>query len=151
MLRGSRARGSTAVGVALVAPPVGNAEERQPSHTASSAQHDARAYTADGGSSSALTIYALPLSRRSWNALRRQNILLVSSLCALPPQQVAAVRGIGPESLAEIQAALAQIGLNLSDHPATRHYPNINPVGCRDIPRVVIPKPTEADWAYFRT
>jgi DNA-directed RNA polymerase alpha subunit len=59
-------------------------------------------------------IDALPLSRRTRNALVCDNhIEEVSALLCLTPEEVLALRQLGPTGLEDVRAALAELGLAL--------------------------------------
>lgn len=59
-------------------------------------------------------IASLDLTRRLTLALERRGITTVGALCAMLRAEVAAINGIGPGCLAEMQSALAQRGLSLA-------------------------------------
>ncbi len=59
-------------------------------------------------------IEILSLSRRSYNCLRRAGIHTLAQLISLTPGEVSQVPGLGPASLVEIQARLAEHSLSLA-------------------------------------
>lgn len=65
-------------------------------------------------------IDALDLSPRSRNALTIANILTVAELCAHTREELLRLRNLGPLSLSEIIAALAQRGLFLANEDGGR-------------------------------
>jgi len=69
---------------------------------------------ADGGTDEALPIDVLNLSTRAWSSLRRDGIQTLGDLTRRTEQQLMAIDGVGPASLADIQGKLADRGLALA-------------------------------------
>jgi uncharacterized protein len=64
-------------------------------------------------------IEGLNLSLRSYNSLRREGIHTVGDLTAKTREELLAIDYIGPASVEEIRQKLADLGLTLSDSPAS--------------------------------
>jgi len=66
----------------------------------------------------ALPIDVLNLSTRAWSNLRRDGVQTLGDLTRRTEQQLLAIDGVGPASLADIRSKLADRGLALADAPA---------------------------------
>jgi uncharacterized protein len=64
-------------------------------------------------------IAELNLSLRSYNSLRREGIHTVGDLAAKTREELLAIDHIGPASVEEIRQKLADLGMTLSDSPAS--------------------------------
>ncbi len=70
---------------------------------------------AGGAPDEALPIDVLNLSSRAWSSLRHDGIQTLGDLTRRTEQQLRAIDGIGPASLADIKTKLADRGLALAD------------------------------------
>jgi carbon monoxide dehydrogenase subunit G len=68
-----------------------------------------------GAADEALPIDVLNLQPRVWNSLRKEGIQTLSDLTRLTEQQLMAIDGVGPASVAAIRSKLADRGLALAD------------------------------------
>jgi carbon monoxide dehydrogenase subunit G len=73
---------------------------------------------ADSATEAALPIDVLNLSTRAWSNLRRDGVQTLGDLTRRTEQQLLAIDGVGPASLADIRSKLADRGLALADAPA---------------------------------
>jgi carbon monoxide dehydrogenase subunit G len=71
----------------------------------------------------ALPIDVLNLSTRAWSSLRRDGIQTLGDLTRRTEQQLIAIDGVGPASLADIHGKLADRGLALADSSAAAEHP----------------------------
>jgi carbon monoxide dehydrogenase subunit G len=72
----------------------------------------------DSTSDEALPIDVLNLSTRAWSSLRQDGIQTLGDLTRRTSQQLLAIDGVGPASLADIEAKLADRGLALASAEA---------------------------------
>src|SRR5215475_14481459 len=70
---------------------------------------------AESASEEALPIDVLNLNTRAWSSLRRDGIQTLGDLTRRSGQQLLAIDGVGPASLADIRSRLADRGLALAD------------------------------------
>jgi carbon monoxide dehydrogenase subunit G len=91
----------------------------------------------------ALPIDVLNLSTRAWSSLRHDGIQTLGDLTRRTDQQLLAIDGVGPASVADIKAKLADRGLALA--PAEASGPSETPAPAR--PEAVAPKGPEAAGA----
>lgn len=75
----------------------------------------AGAPAAAGAGDEALPIDVLNLSSRAWSGLRQDGIQTLGDLTRRTEQQLRAIEGVGPASLADIRTKLADRGLALAD------------------------------------
>jgi len=73
------------------------------------------AESAEPDSEEALPIDVLNLNTRAWSSLRRDGIQTLGDLTRRTGQQLLAIDGVGPASLADIRSRLADRGLKLAD------------------------------------
>jgi len=73
---------------------------------------------ADSASEEALPIDVLNLNTRAWSSLRRDGLQTLGDLTRRSGQQLLAIDGVGPASLADIRSRLAERGLALADAAA---------------------------------
>ncbi len=73
---------------------------------------------ADSATDEALPIDVLNLSTRAWSNLRRDGVQTLGDLTRRTEQQLLAIDGVGPASLADIRSKLADRGLALADASA---------------------------------
>jgi carbon monoxide dehydrogenase subunit G len=66
----------------------------------------------------ALPIDVLNLSGRAWSSLRKDGVQTLGDLTRRTSQQLLAIDGVGPASVTDIRAKLAERGLALADAPA---------------------------------
>jgi carbon monoxide dehydrogenase subunit G len=66
----------------------------------------------------ALPIDVLNLSARAWSSLRKDGVQTLGDLTRRTSQQLLAIDGVGPASVTDIRAKLAERGLALADAPA---------------------------------
>src|SRR5215472_2331975 len=71
--------------------------------------------SAESASEEALPIDVLNLNTRAWSSLRRDGIQTLGDLTRRSGQQLLAIDGVGPASLADIRSRLAERGLALAD------------------------------------
>ena len=71
----------------------------------------------------ALPIDVLNLSTRAWSSLRRDGIQTLGDLTRRTEQQLLAIDGVGPASLADIRSKLADRGLGLADSATADERP----------------------------
>ena len=88
------------------------AEEAEPAEPAVSAESGEPAGAA---AEEALPIDVLNLNTRAWSSLRRDGIQTLGDLTRRSGQQLLAIDGVGPASLADIRSRLAERGLALAD------------------------------------
>jgi Bacterial RNA polymerase, alpha chain C terminal domain len=69
----------------------------------------------ESASEEALPIDVLNLNTRAWSSLRRDGIQTLGDLTRRSGQQLLAIDGVGPASLADIRSRLAERGLALTD------------------------------------
>jgi carbon monoxide dehydrogenase subunit G len=105
------ANGSAAKSTAP-AEPARLAESAEPTGLAESAEPAVAVETA---SDEALPIDVLNLNTRAWSSLRRDGIQTLGDLTRRSGQQLLAIDGVGPASLADIRSRLAERGLALAD------------------------------------
>jgi carbon monoxide dehydrogenase subunit G len=74
---------------------------------------------ADSASEQALPIDVLNLNTRAWSSLRRDGIQTLGDLSRRSGQQLLAIDGVGPASVADIRSRLAERGLALADAAAS--------------------------------
>jgi carbon monoxide dehydrogenase subunit G len=86
--------------------------------SAQSAESVAPAGPAESASEEALPIDVLNLNTRAWSSLRRDGIQTLGDLTRRTGQQLLAIDGVGPASLADIRSRLADRGLGLADATA---------------------------------
>ncbi|HXZ64967.1 MAG TPA: SRPBCC domain-containing protein [Streptosporangiaceae bacterium] len=72
----------------------------------------------DGAVDEALPIDVLNLSTRAWSSLRKDGVQTLGDLTRRTEQQLLAIDGVGPASLADIRGKLADRGLSLAQAPA---------------------------------
>jgi len=72
----------------------------------------------DGAVDEALPIDVLNLSTRAWSSLRKDGVQTLGDLTRRSEQQLLAIDGVGPASLADIRGKLADRGLSLAQAPA---------------------------------
>ena len=72
----------------------------------------------DGAVDEALPIDVLNLSTRAWSSLRKDGVQTLGDLTRRSEQQLLAIDGVGPASLADIRSKLADRGLSLAQAPA---------------------------------
>lgn len=72
----------------------------------------------DGAADEALPIDVLNLSTRAWSSLRKDGVQTLGDLTRRTDQQLLAIDGVGPASLADIRGKLADRGLSLAQAPA---------------------------------
>jgi len=70
---------------------------------------------AESASEEALPIDVLNLTSRAWSSLRRDGLQTLGDLTRRSEQQLLAIDGVGPASLADIRSRLAERGLALAD------------------------------------
>lgn len=70
---------------------------------------------AESASEEALPIDVLNLNTRAWSSLRRDGIQTLRDLTRRSGQQLLAIDGVGPASVADIRSRLADRGLSLAD------------------------------------
>ncbi len=70
---------------------------------------------AESASEEALPIDVLNLNTRAWSSLRRDGIQTLGDLTRRSGQQLLAIDGVGPASLADIRSRLAERGLTLAE------------------------------------
>jgi carbon monoxide dehydrogenase subunit G len=87
------------------------------------AESATEAAPAGGAGDAALPIDVLNLSTRAWSSLRRDGIQTLGDLTRRTEQQLTAIDGVGPASLADIQGKLADRGLALADSAAADERP----------------------------
>jgi uncharacterized protein len=98
-------------------------------------------------SEEALPIDVLNLNARAWSSLRRDGIQTLGDLTRRSGQQLLAIDGVGPASLADIRARLAERGLTLADAvPEAAETPAGGENGLADVtplrpPRTGAPEP----------
>jgi carbon monoxide dehydrogenase subunit G len=85
-------------------------------HTAEAASGGEPEHAPEG---EAQPIEELNLSLRSYNSLRREGIHTVGDLAAKTREDLLAIDHIGPASVEEIRQKLADLGMTLSDSPAS--------------------------------
>jgi carbon monoxide dehydrogenase subunit G len=73
---------------------------------------------AESASEEALPIDVLNLNARAWSSLRRDGIQTLGDLTRRSGQQLLAIDGVGPASVADIRSRLAERGLALGDAAA---------------------------------
>ena len=73
---------------------------------------------ADSASEEALPIDVLNLNMRAWSSLRRDGLQTLGDLTRRSGQQLLAIDGVGPASVADIRSRLAERGLALADAAA---------------------------------
>jgi carbon monoxide dehydrogenase subunit G len=106
-----------AAGSAEAAQPAANgtapavAESAEPTESSGSAE-------ADSASEEALPIDVLNLNTRAWSSLRRDGIQTLGDLTRRSGQQLLAIDGVGPASVADIRSRLAERRLALADAAA---------------------------------
>src|SRR5215469_2959114 len=88
------------------------AEEAEPAEPAVSAESGE---SAGAAAEEALPIDVLNLNTRAWSSLRRDGIQTLGDLTRRSGQQLLAIDGVGPASLADIRSRLADRGLGLAD------------------------------------
>ena len=66
-------------------------------------------------------IETIRLSKRSYNCLKRAGIDTIAQLTSLTLDQVSAIPNLGPRSLADIQASLAEHSLSFAKEPSCHH------------------------------
>ncbi|MGH3304733.1 MAG: SRPBCC domain-containing protein, partial [Streptosporangiaceae bacterium] len=72
----------------------------------------------NGPTDEALPIDVLNLSSRAWSSLRRDGVQTLGDLTRRTAQQLLAIDGVGPASVADIRDKLAERGLALADAAA---------------------------------
>jgi carbon monoxide dehydrogenase subunit G len=87
--------------------------------------------TSAGTPDEALPIDVLNLSGRAWSSLRHDGIQTLGDLTRRTEQQLRAIDNIGPASLADIKAKLADRGLSLAD--AAEKPGNVSTVHAADV------------------
>jgi len=83
--------------------------------TASTRNADGNEAAAAGAPDEALPIDVLNLSARAWSSLRQDGIQTVGDLTRRTQQQLLAIDGVGPASVADIRTKLADRGLALAE------------------------------------
>src|SRR5215469_7447028 len=79
------------------------------------AEEAEEAEPAEAAAEEALPIDVLNLNTRAWSSLRRDGIQTLGDLTRRSGQQLLAIDGVGPASLADIRSRLAERGLALAD------------------------------------
>jgi hypothetical protein len=94
----------------------------------------------------ALPIDVLNLSARAWSSLRQDGIQTLGDLTRRTGQQLLAIDGVGPASLADIKAKLADRGLALAaaEAPGPAEAPGLSEATGQAQPEGVAPKGPEA-------
>ncbi|MBO0825637.1 MAG: SRPBCC family protein [Actinobacteria bacterium] len=103
-------------GSAAAAPAVNGSDASVPA-AATVAESPAAAPTesAEATSDEALPIDVLNINTRAWSSLRRDGIQTLGDLTRRTGQQLLAIEGVGPASVTDIRARLADRGLALAD------------------------------------
>src|SRR5580700_2872148 len=83
--------------------------------------------TSGAAAEEALPIDVLNLSSRAWSSLRHDGIQTLGDLTRRTEQQLRAIENIGPASLADIRAKLADRGLALADSAEPSAQPAVVP------------------------
>lgn len=91
------------------------------------AQSSETAASAESASEEALPIDVLNLNTRAWSSLRRDGIQTLADLTRRTGQQLLAIDGVGPASLADIQSRLAERGLALAEAAPAEKVPDTEP------------------------
>jgi len=76
------------------------------------------AASGDRADDEALPIDVLNLTTRAWSSLRKDGVQTLGDLTRRTEQQLLAIDGVGPASLADIRGKLADRGLSLAQAPA---------------------------------
>jgi hypothetical protein len=102
------------------APPTADGTVPSSAESAESAESVEPSESAESASDEALPIDVLNLNTRAWSSLRRDGIQTLGDLTRRTGQQLLAIDGVGPASLADIRSRLADRRLALSDAPAEK-------------------------------
>jgi carbon monoxide dehydrogenase subunit G len=89
-------------------------EEAEPTERAEPGETAESAESAESAAEEALPIDVLNLNTRAWSSLRRDGIQTLGDLTRRSGQQLLAIDGVGPASLADIRSRLAERGLALA-------------------------------------
>src|SRR6202044_1325109 len=108
-----------------VTPPAGKPRARGPPAQAADAGTGAEANGGAGlpADQAQLPIEELNLPVRSFNSLRREGVHTVGGLTARTEKELLAIDGLGPQSIKEIKAKLADRGLALTTPGVTAEGP----------------------------
>jgi hypothetical protein len=97
------------------AAPAANGTVPVSAESAKPAEPAALSESAESASEEALPIDVLNLNTRAWSSLRRDGIQTLGDLTRRTGQQLLAIDGVGPASVADIRSRLAERGLALAD------------------------------------
>jgi carbon monoxide dehydrogenase subunit G len=118
MLAASEPAPAVAKPAAAVAKPAAAVAEPAPAASEPTATAPPSANESGSATDEALPIDVLNLSTRAWSSLRRDGVQTLGDLTRRTEQQLLAIDGVGPASLADIRSKLADRGLALADAPA---------------------------------